>query len=288
MKKTKTFIFLLSFVFLFSARPAFAVVELIKVLQYSLRNVQAVIEVVKNGIALGTSIQQTTLQGTIGAVAPKVANMGSLVEGKSFVPKLPTDLQSIASKGLKAVPEMRSYVDKELKSINLGDGVSQRDILHKVTEMQNLSAVGAVKLAKEAMAKSNKAPSENKQQLSAAGGASDMQAKVSQETGVAIKSLKNDTSRNQLSANLLQAKAMHYKADAIKANKQDESKDKKAEDSSFGVGDLLDKVGDVVNGSAINDAKSAVQSKVDAVINPYKGTATNVGNVVQKVTKQIK
>jgi hypothetical protein len=191
---------------------------------------------------------------------------------------------------LEAVPEMRSYVEKELKSINLGDGVSQRDVLHKMKEMENLAGVGAIKLAKEAMAKSNKAPSENKQQLSAAGGASDMQAKVSQETGVSIKSLKNDTSRNQLSANLLQTKSMHYKAAVVKANQSDNdsSEDKTSTEDTVDVNGLLEKAGSIVNGSAINDAKSAVQSKVDAVINPYKETAVNVGNVVQKVTKQVK
>jgi len=223
MKNTKTFICLLGMLTVLSVRPAFAVVEPIKVLQYSLRNVQATIEVIENALALGNSIQQTTLQGTIGAVAPKVMNLGSKMELQSFMPTLPADLNGIVSgNGLNAVPQVRTYVENEMKNIRLGDGVTQRDVLNKINEMQNLTSLDALQIATETLAKSNSGAEESKAQLNNVGGAADSQAKASQETAQSIQILQNDAVRNQLTSNILLNKATQYKNELIRASQSGE------------------------------------------------------------------
>ena len=224
MKKTKTFICSLCMTTILFSSPAFAVVELVKVLDYVLRDVQAVIEIVKNGIALEKSIEQSDLQGLIGAIAPNVQDMGSKIDYKSFVPVLPTDLQGIVSgNGFDSIPQIQAYVEKELKSINMGDGVSQRDVLHKVNELQNAVSVETIQKAKEALAKSNKGPQENQAQLDNVGSARDSQDKASQENAQSIQTLKNDIARNQLSANLLQTTVVRYKAQFLKATQEGEN-----------------------------------------------------------------
>ena len=224
---------MLSMATILSTSPAFAVVELIKILQYSLRNVQSTIEVVKNGIALGTSIQQTTLQGTIGAVAPNVMDFDSAISFEEFAPSLPSDLHGIVGgKSFNAIPGVRSYVDKELKSIRLGDGLTQRDVLHKINELQNQTSLDAIQKAKETLAKSNKAPDESKAQLDNVAQAKDAQVKASQETAQSIKALEKDVVYNQLSANALLTKVTEKKTALLKETQTDkvfEAVDPKAE-----------------------------------------------------------
>ena len=222
MKKTKTFVRLLCLVAILSASPAFAVVEPIKVLQYSLRNVQSIIEVIQNGIALETSIMQTNLQGTIGAIAPKVVDLGGRMEFKSFAPTLPSELGGIVNgKGFDAIPQVRDYVEQEMKSISLKDGVAQRDVLDRVNKARNLASLDAIQVAKETMAKSNKGPQESKAQLNNVASASDSQSKASQENAQSIQLLQNDAVHNQLKASALQAKVTALKSDVLVATQSE-------------------------------------------------------------------
>lgn len=261
MNKTKTFICLLAVTTVLSASPAFAVVELIKVLQYSLRNVQATIEVVTNGIALGTSIQQTGLQGTIGAIAPNVMNLGSKMDVKSFAPTLPVDLKGIVDgKGAQAIPQVRSYVENELKSINLGDGLTQRDVLHKLNEMQNKVSLDAIQIAKETLAKSNKGADENKAQLNNVAGASDAQSKASQETAQSIQTLQNDVIRNQLTSNMLLTRATEYKASLLKATQTAQSASQEAR-------------------AAAENLSNQVQDKISEALQNPEAAAKQIDNV---------
>ena len=297
MNKTKTFICMLSMTTILSASPAFAVVEMIKVLQYSLRNVQATIEVVKNAIALGTSIQQTTLQGTIGAVAPRVMNLGSKMDVKSFAPSLPSDLQSIVGgKSFNAIPQVRSYVDKELKSIRLGDGLTQRDVLHKLNELQNQASLDAIQIAKETLAKSNKGAEENKAQLNNVASAKDAQAKASQETAQSIQTLQNDVIHNQLSANVLLTKVTEYKGALVKATQTDEVVQQLSSEAEASLTALQNKISETVKNptgvvenavdGVVDKATKTVTDKAATVTTPIKNIVDDVEGEVQRYEQQ--
>ena len=217
MLKTKTFIssFLLGVVL--TASPAYAVVDIVKLLQHTLRNVQEIIEVVQNESSLKESTNYSKLQGEIGAIMPKVIDLGSKVKDASFTPVLPSEIQGLlGDKGMAAVPQLRSFLSKDLKSINVGDVVGQRDALAAISEQMNLGGIEAFKNGKEAMALLNKAPNELMQQLSVATGAKDMQNKITQETGNSIQILKSDIAINQHLARKIETLAQSLRLDVKK------------------------------------------------------------------------
>ena len=295
MKKTKTFISLLFLATCLSVSPAFAVVEPIKVLQYSLRNVQATIEVVKNAISLGLSVQQTALQGTIGAIAPVVKDLKSKMDLESFAPTLPADLQNVVSgNGFQAIPHVKTYVENELKSIRLGDGITQRDVLNKINELQSKASLDAIQIAKETLAKSNKGPEENKAQLDNVAKAPTSQSKASQETAQSIQTLKNDVVRNQLTSNLLLIKATKYKNDLLKATQRAEdivdeganAAEKLADDIQKKISDAVNQVADETVGAGIAVVKDAAQPITNAVAD-VQNTAKQVGQDVNGISDQI-
>lgn len=281
MKNRKTFICLLGMLTVLSVRPAFAVVEPIKVLQYSLRNVQATIEVIENALALGNSIQQTTLQGTIGAVAPKVMNLGSKMELQSFMPTLPADLNGIVSgNGLNAVPQVRTYVENEMKNIRLGDGVTQRDVLNKINEMQNLTSLDALQIATETLAKSNSGAEESKAQLNNVGGAADSQAKASQETAQSIQILQNDAVRNQLTSNILLNKATQYKNELIRASQSGEQ----AVDQAAAL--AQERVSQQVQ-DKIKNALKQLETSADSAVEQAGSVSQEIGKVSNQINNVV-
>ena len=217
MLKTKIFIssFLLGMVLMSS--PVYAIVDIVKLLQHTLRNVQEIIEVVQNEASLKESENYSKLQGEIGAIMPKVVDLGSKVKDVSFAPVLPSEIQGLlGDKGMAAVPQLRSFLSKDLNSINVGDVVGQRDALAAISEQMNLGGVEAFKIGKEAMARLNKAPSELIQQFSVATGARDMQNKITQETGNSIQILKSDVAINQHLAKKLETLAQSLRLDVKK------------------------------------------------------------------------
>ena len=289
MNKTKTFICMLSVTTILSASPAFAVIEMIKILQYSLRNVQATIEVVENAIALGTSIQQTELQGTIGAIAPKVMNLGSKMDAKSFAPTLPSDLHSIVGgKSFDAIPQVRSYVDKEFKSIKLGDGLTQRDVLHKLNELQNQASLDTIQIAKETLAKSNKGAEENKAQLNNVASAKDAQSKASQETAQSVQALQNDVLHNQLSANVLLTKVTEYKGALVKATQTDKVTQPLSSEAEASLNALQNKINEAVKKTTgvVEDAVDGGKDKATAVTMPVENIVDGVEGKVQRYEQQ--
>ena len=287
MKKIKSYLFIL--IWFAFAHSAHAVVEPVKVLQYSLRNVQATIEVIQHILELTTSIQHTSLQGTIGSVSPTLVDMGGKVAGRDFAPVLSSELRGVVSgNGLNAVPQLRSYVNEELKSIKLGDGISQRDVLHKLNEMDNLMGVSAIKLGKEALAKTNKAVQENAQQLSIAGNAADLQEKISQETGVSLRTLQNDTFRNQLSSNLLQTKAMRYKSAVLKATQEGEKLPNTLIDEAKGSLDGVDgNVSSSVN-NQLNQLTKPISDTVQKVQGEINSVQNDLGNATNRIQQSFK
>ena len=91
MTKTKKILMLLCLGAVMHSTPAFAVIEIYKVMQYSVRNVQATIEVVENTLALITSVKMSLLQGMIGAIMPRLPATVSLVQPESFAPIIPVN-----------------------------------------------------------------------------------------------------------------------------------------------------------------------------------------------------
>lgn len=212
MTKTKKILMLLCLGAVMHSTPAFAVIEIYKVMQYSVRNVQATIEVVENTLALITSVKMSLLQGMIGAIMPRLPATVSLVQPESFAPIIPVKIVSLVKAG-DGISQVRRYVEKELRSINPGDVISQRDALNAVNERLNLSATQAIALGKEAAAKLNKAKDENKEMLSLAQDAADQHNKDVQEAAFGIKALENDAASNQLTSHLIETRAQRMMAD---------------------------------------------------------------------------
>ena len=214
MLKTKIFITSTFLGMFLAVSPAHATIDIMKLLQHTLRNVQEIIEVVQNESSLKESTNYSKLQGEIGAIMPKVVDLGSKVKDVSFTSILPSNIQGIlGDKGMAAVPQLRSFLSKDLKSIKVGDVVGQRDALVAISEQMNLGGVEAFKIGKEAMALLNKAPNELMQQFGVATGAKDMQNKITQETGNSIQILKSDVAINQHLARRIETLAQGLRQD---------------------------------------------------------------------------
>ena len=186
--KKKIKIAALCLLILMQSVPSYAVVEPLKVLQYSIRTTHKTIEVVQNLMALLTSVQNTLLQGDIGAIAGKMTDLTSEADLKTFAPTVPSELKSVLSSS-DAVPKIRSFIESEMENVNFDDPLAQRDALNDVAERLNIRARETYARGTEVLAKLNKAPSDNAKMLSYAKDAATQQEKETQETAFSVKAM---------------------------------------------------------------------------------------------------
>ena len=211
---TKTKIFAICLVALMQSIPAYAVTEPIKVLQYSIRDVHKVIEVIQNVSSLVSSVQNAILQGSLAIV--KSIDFKQITDLKSFAPSVPEEIQSLVDAG-NAVPKVRDYIETELKNVSFTDVIEQRDALLDVSRRLNDSSVKAISLGKKIAAELNEAPKINEKMIAAAAGAINQQQKETQEAAFALKAMAEDAVLNQLHSSQLEAQAQKIVADIRKA-----------------------------------------------------------------------
>ena len=203
--KTKTFALCLAFALMQSV-SAYAVIEPVKVMQYSIRNTSTTIEVIENTVALLTSVQNTILQGDIGAIIPDMPDMASLEDLGDFSPTMPAELESVIS-SKDAMPQIRGYIENELKNVNFDDMIQQRDALLDVSRRLNTSATEAIGLAKQMGTKLNESTSENKSMIKYAFEALTQHSKIAQENAFGIKATVEDAISNTLDSRILETTA---------------------------------------------------------------------------------
>ncbi len=207
MSKIKLLMPILCLTVLMSASSAYAVTEILKSVNYSLRNVQEVIEVVNNLVNLATTKTVSELQGAIGSIKPAIAELKSQIEPEVLAAKLPSEARALLDgDASKALPQLRSYASSQIGGL-VSDVISQRDALISATEQLNVTAMDAISTGKAVAAKLNDAPNVNDMMLSFAATSKNQQAKVTQESALSIKGLENDVLQNKQSLKNIEIRA---------------------------------------------------------------------------------
>ena len=234
---TKTKIFALFLVALMSSVPAYAVSDPDKSFLHSVRNVTKIIEVVQNTSSLISSVQTSILQGSLATV--KSVDFMKTTDLKSFAPSVPDEIKSfVVSKS--AVPQVRSYIEKELKDVSFENVFEQRNALLDVSRRLNLSSMEAISLGKRVSAELNEAKNVNEEMLSTVADAINQQQKETQEAALGLKAMAEDAVLNQMRAENLKVQAERivadvrksaiYKAEIVESDQnadQEEQEDKK-------------------------------------------------------------
>lgn len=211
---TKTKIFALCLLASMSSIPAYAVSDPEKSMNHSIRNVEKIMEVVQNTSSLISSVQTSILQGSLATV--KSFDFMKTTDLKSFAPSVPDDMKSLVE-AKNAVPQVRSYIEKELKDVSFENVFEQRNALLDVSKRLNLSSMEAISLGKRVSAELNEAKDANEKMLSAAAGAINQQQKETQEAAFGLKAMAEDAVLNQFRAEDLKAQAERIVADVRKS-----------------------------------------------------------------------
>ena len=196
MIRTKVFKLLFCLVMMQSV-PAHAVTEPAKVAQDSIRMVQDIMETVKTVADLIISVNMTSLQGLIGSIKPQVPD--PRVEMELFAPTVTSEVQALLSSD-NVVPDVSSYVEKELKARDPSDEIAERDALIEINERLAISSMEAIAYGKETAALQNGAVEDNENLLDSAAGTSNQQEAHVQEAAIGVKIMENDALINQLQA----------------------------------------------------------------------------------------
>ena len=217
--KTKTKILALCLIALFQSVPAGAVSEPIKMIQYSIRTTEKNLEVVQNTISLATNVYNTVLQGTIGAIQAKIDELKSLADLKTYTALVPAGIQSIMSNAKNALPNIRGYVEKQLKAIDIdpSDLLAQRDALIDTAKQLNLSSLEAISLGKKTAADLNDAAKQNEGMINKAISAATQQQKEIRDAAFGIKAMGEDVLLNQLRLREIETTAQRYMSDVRKS-----------------------------------------------------------------------
>lgn len=217
--KIRTKFFAICLIALLQSVPAHAVTEPIKMIQYSIRTTEKTMEVVQNTLALATNVYNTLLQGTIGAIKAKIAQLKSLTDLKTYAPLIPSGIQTIMSTATNALPNIRGYVEKQLKAVDIdpSDMLAQRDALIDAAKQLNLSSLEAISLAKKTAADLNDAPKQNEEMMDEATSAATQQQKESRDVAFSIKAMGEDILLNQLRLREIETTAQRYMTDVRKS-----------------------------------------------------------------------
>ena len=217
--KTRTKIFALCLIALLQSVPAGAVSEPIKMIQYSIRTTEKTVEVVQNTLALATNVYNTLLQGTIGAIKAKIAELKSLTDLKTYAPLVPAGIQTLMSTATNALPNIRGFVEKQLKAVDIdpSDMLAQRDALIDTAKQLNLSSLEAISLGKKTAADLNDAPKQNEKMMADATNAKSQQEKETQNAAFDLKAFGDDILLNQLRLAEIKTTADRYMAEARKS-----------------------------------------------------------------------
>jgi len=246
--KTRTKIFALCLIALLQSVPAHAVSEPIKMIQYSIRTTEKTVEVVQNTLALATNVYNTLLQGTIGAIKAKIAQLKSLTDLKTYAPLVPAGIKTLMSTANNALPNIRGYVEKQLKAADIdpSDLLAQRDALIDTAKQLNISSLEAISLAKKTAADLNDAPSQNEKMMDEASNAATQQQKETQDAAFSIKAMGEDVLLNQLKLREIETTAQRYITDVRKSGIALKRKAQEEADTLFQ--NIKDEVGNLQKG----------------------------------------